>query len=78
MRLRLCASRLRLAGISTGVAEIFGDGFKPSIAGFVARHFGVQHTLTVGLFGLIGGLILSFFIQETAPRFVGQELEARA
>lgn len=52
--------RLRLAGISTGVAEICGGDFIPSIAGFVARHFGIQHTLTVGLFGLSGGLILSF------------------
>jgi hypothetical protein len=34
---------------------------------------GFGHTLTVGLFGLTGGLILSFFIKETAPRFVGQE-----
>ena len=58
-----------VAGIPTGVAEIFGGGIMPSIAGFVAQHFGIQHTLTVGLFGLIGGLILSFFIQETAPRF---------
>jgi len=66
-----------VAGIPTGVAEIFGGGFMPSIAGFVAQHFGLQHTLTVGLFGLIGGLILSFFIKETAPRFVGQELEAQ-
>jgi MFS family permease len=57
-----------VAGIPTGVAEIFGGGVMPSIAGFVAQHFGIQHTLTVGLFGLIGGLILSFFIRETAPR----------
>ena len=35
----------------------------------IFQHFGIQHTLTVGLFGLVGGLILSFFIRETAPRF---------
>ena len=39
------------------------------LTGFVAQHFGIQHTLTVGLFGLVGGLILGFFIRETAPRF---------
>jgi MFS family permease len=66
-----------VAGIPTGVAEIFGGGVMPSIAGFVAQHFGIQHTLTVGLFGLIGGLILSFFVKETAPRFVGADLQAR-
>ena len=49
--------------------EIFGGGIIPSIAGFVAQHFGIQHTLTVGLFGLIGGLILSLFAREIAPGF---------
>jgi hypothetical protein len=49
----------------------------PSIAGSVAQHFGIQHTLTVGLFGLVGGLILSFFIRETAPRFAQPASAAR-
>jgi hypothetical protein len=57
------------AGIPTGIAEIFGGGIMPSIAGGVAQHFGIQHTLSIGLFGLVGGLVLSFFLRETAPKF---------
>jgi MFS family permease len=57
------------AGIPTGVAEIFGGGVMPSIAGAVAQNFGIQHTLTIGLFGMVAGLILSFFLRETAPKF---------
>ena len=57
------------AGIPTGVAEIFGGGVMPSIAGAVALHFGIQHTLSIGLFGMVAGLVLSFFLRETAPKF---------
>jgi len=57
------------AGIPTGVAEIFGGGVMPSIAGAVAQHFGIQHTLSIGLFGLAAGLVLSFFLRETSPKF---------
>jgi MFS family permease len=56
------------AGIPTGVAEIFGGGVMPIIAGAVAQHFGIQHTLSIGLFGLAAGLVLSFFLRETAPK----------
>jgi fucose permease len=61
------------AGIPTGVAEIFGGGIMPCIAGGVAQHFGIQHTLSIGLFGLVAGFVLSFFLRETAPRFRDQE-----
>jgi MFS family permease len=57
------------AGIPTGVAEIFGGGVMPSIAGAVAQNFGIQHTLSIGLFGLTAGLVLSFFLRETSPKF---------
>jgi MFS family permease len=56
------------AGIPTGVAEIFGGGVMPIIAGAVAQHFGIQYTLSIGLFGLAAGLVLSFFLRETAPK----------
>jgi MFS family permease len=57
------------AGIPTGIAEIFGGGIMPSVAGAVAQNYGIQHTLSIGLFGLVAGLALSFFLRETAPRF---------
>src|SRR3984957_2449862 len=57
------------AGIPTGVAEIFGGGVMPSVAGFVAQNYGIQHTLAIGLFGMAGGFVLSFFLRETAPKF---------
>jgi MFS family permease len=59
------------AGIPTGIAEIFGGGLMPSIAGGVAQRFGIQHTLSIGLLGLVVGLVLSFFLRETAPKFRG-------
>lgn len=55
------------AGIIIGSGEIFGGGVAPSIAGFIAQHFGLQHTLTLALGGLVLGVVTSLFFEETAP-----------
>ena len=55
-------------GIIVGSGEIFGGGIAPSIAGFVAQRFGIQHTLTMALIALVIGVIVTLFLQETAPR----------
>lgn len=55
-------------GIVIGTGEIFGGGIAPAVAGAIAKHFGIQHTLTMALVGLIGGSILGLFLRETAPR----------
>lgn len=59
------------AGIIIGSGEIFGGGIAPSIAGAIAQNFGIEHTLTMALGGLIVGGIVSLFLVETAPRKVG-------
>jgi predicted MFS family arabinose efflux permease len=56
------------AGIIIGSGEIFGGGIAPSLAGAVAQHFGLQHTLTMALTGLSIGIVVCLFLRETAPR----------
>jgi predicted MFS family arabinose efflux permease len=56
------------AGIIIGSGEIFGGGVAPSVAGAIAQRFGIQHTLTMALAGLLLGVVVSLFMLETAPR----------
>jgi len=56
------------AGVIIGSGEIFGGGVAPSLAGTVAQHFGLQHTLTMALTGLSIGIVVCLFLRETAPR----------
>ena len=58
------------AGIIIGSGEIFGGGVAPALAGGVAQHYGIQHTLTMALVGLLFGFVGSLFLEETAPRKV--------
>jgi predicted MFS family arabinose efflux permease len=55
-------------GIIVGSGEIFGGGIAPIIAGGIAQRFGIQHTLTMALAGLLLGVLVSLFLRETAPR----------
>jgi len=55
-------------GIIVGSGEIFGGGIAPVIAGAIAQHYGIQHTLTMALIGLSLGVVVSLFLRETAPR----------
>jgi hypothetical protein len=57
-----------VAGIVIGAGEIFGGGVAPSIAGAIAKNYGIQYTLHFALGGLIVGLAISLFLLETAPR----------
>jgi predicted MFS family arabinose efflux permease len=55
-------------GIIVGSGEIFGGGVAPVVAGGIAQRFGIQHTLTMALTGLVLGVFVSLFLRETAPR----------
>lgn len=55
-------------GIIVGSGEIFGGGVAPTLAGTVAQHFGIEHTLTMAMAGLILGVVVCLFLNETAPR----------
>lgn len=56
------------AGLVIGAGEIFGGGAAPQIAGTIAQHSGIQYTLYFALGGQVVGLLLAFFLRETAPR----------
>jgi predicted MFS family arabinose efflux permease len=57
-----------VAGAVIGAGEIFGGGVAPVIAGGIAQNYGIQFTPYFALGGLLGGVILSLFLRETAPR----------
>jgi len=61
-----------VAGLVIGAGEIFGGGIAPSIAGAIAKHFGIQYTLYFALAGQIAGLCISALLHETAPRKSGR------
>lgn len=58
-------------GLVSGAGEIFGGGIAPAIAGGIAQHYGIQYVLYLALGGLICGVLVSFFLLETAPRKAG-------
>lgn len=55
-------------GLVVGSGEIFGGGIAPVISGIIAQHYGIQNIFYLSLAGVLLGLILSFFLIETAPR----------
>jgi predicted MFS family arabinose efflux permease len=62
-------------GIVVGSGEIFGGGIAPSIAGFVAQHYGIQNILYLALIGVTLGVIVCLFLKETAPRKIASRAE---
>lgn len=58
-------------GVVVGAGEIFGGGIAPSIAGFVAQHYGIQNILSLALAGVLLGVVVCAFLVETAPRRIG-------
>ncbi|MCA8094623.1 MFS transporter [Burkholderia anthina] len=55
------------SGLVIGVGEIFGGGIAPSVAGYVAKHFGIQYIMQLGMGALVLGLIVVLSLKETAP-----------
>jgi predicted MFS family arabinose efflux permease len=62
-------------GIVSGTGEIFGGGIAPSLAGYIAAHYGIQNTLELALAGLIAGTFVCLFLKETAPRKIREKLQ---
>ena len=60
-----------VAGMVIGAGEVFGGGVAPSIAGGIAQNYGLQYILYFALAGQVLGLLLAFFLRETAPGKVG-------
>jgi len=59
------------AGIIIGAGEIFGGGVAPAIAGAIAQKYGIQYVPYFALAGLMAGVVVSLFLQETAPSRTG-------
>ena len=55
-------------GMVVGAGEVFGGGIAPSLAGFVAQHYGIQNILSLALVGVLLGVVVCAFLKETAPR----------
>jgi MFS family permease len=54
-------------GVVVGAGEIFGGGIAPIIAGGVTDRFGLPSALNVALVGVAIGIVVCFFLRETAP-----------
>lgn len=57
-------------GLVVGAGEIFGGGIAPILSGIIAEHYGIQNIFYLSLVGALIGMVISFFIKETAPRKV--------
>lgn len=55
-------------GIVSGTGEIFTGAIMNPLAGSVADSSGIQYTLYLALAGVVVGVFVSLFLQETAPR----------
>lgn len=55
------------SGLVVGVGEVFGGGIAPAIAGYVAKHFGIQYIMFLGFVALAIGFIVAISLKETAP-----------
>jgi MFS family permease len=58
-------------GVVVGAGEIFGGGVAPIIAGNVTDRFGLPSALNVALTGVALGIVVCFFLRETAPAKTG-------
>jgi MFS family permease len=54
-------------GLVVGTGEIFGGGVAPALAGWVAKHFGIENTFSLATGALALGLMVSLALVETAP-----------
>jgi MFS family permease len=66
------------SGLVIGIGEIFGGGIAPAVAGFVAKHFGIQYIMQLGLGALVVGLLVALSLKETAPARIKGTIVAAA
>jgi MFS family permease len=55
------------SGMVIGIGEIFGGGLAPAIAGYVAKHYGIEHAAAVPLYALGISIVVILLLKETAP-----------
>lgn len=62
-------------GLVVGAGEIFGGGIAPVLSGIIAENYGIQNIFYLSLVGALIGMVISFFIKETAPRKVNTTVQ---
>ena len=55
------------SGLIIGIGEVFGGGLAPALAGYLAKHFGIQHAVVLPLCALAVGAVAISALKETAP-----------
>ena len=65
------------SGLVIGVGEVFGGGIAPAIAGYVAKHYGIEHAMHLALGALLAGFVVALCLKETAPARTVQLMSAR-
>jgi MFS family permease len=55
------------SGLVIGVGEVFGGGVAPAMAGYVAKHYGIEHAMYFALGALVVGFGVALPLKETAP-----------
>ncbi|SAL22321.1 major facilitator transporter [Caballeronia choica] len=55
------------SGMIIGIGEVFGGGAAPAYAGYLAKHFGIEHAVTMPLWTICAGAIAVVALKETAP-----------
>jgi hypothetical protein len=55
------------SGVIIGIGEVFGGGAAPAMAGYVAKHLGIQHAVAMPLWALGAAGIAILMLKETAP-----------
>ncbi|KAA1009765.1 MFS transporter [Paraburkholderia panacisoli] len=56
------------SGLVIGIGEIFGGGIAPALAGYVAKHYGIERVMYFALAALVIGFVVAISLKETAPR----------
>ena len=55
------------SGLIIGIGEVFGGGLAPALAGYLAKHFGIEHAVVLPLCALALGALAVLALKETAP-----------
>lgn len=63
------------SGLVVGIGEVFGGGLAPAMAGYIAKHFGIQYIMHLGLGALAIGFVVALSLTETAPSRRGEQAE---
>ena len=56
------------SGLIIAIAELFGGGVAPALAGILAMRLGIEHILWLPIVMMVVGFLLTLIVRETRPR----------